>query len=301
MPLEVWRFCDGKAGHERQTAGLVAALARRRAIAVREIAVAPIAAPWWHWLRRSWPEPPAGSTPALLVGAGRACQWPLLAARRCFGGRIIYCMKPGLPVSCFDLCLIPQHDNARVGPHVEPTFGVLNDIALAAPHAGDLTLIMIGGPSRHHDWDDAAVLRQIARILDQRAGAVVITDSRRTPPSMQTALQRLARDNISYQPGTTSPPAWLAAKLAAAREAWVTADSVSMVFEALTAGVGVGLIDVPVRRRDRIARLGESLVHHGQVTAFRAWQQGEPLSPPQPPINEAARCADLVLSRWSLL
>lgn len=296
--LEVWRFRDGKPGHERQTAGLIAALAARRTVNVIDIPAGSTPRAVWHWLRRSWPRPPGAGAPDFLLGAGRACQWPLLAARRRFGGRAIYCMNPVLPTRWFDLCLIPQHDNVRSSPRVEPTFGVLNDIR---PHGGareGLTFMMIGGPSRHHRWDDAQVLAQVRAILARRAGPVVITDSRRTPASMQALLAAEAGAGVRYQAGDSTPPAWLARILAESTAAWVTADSVSMIFEALTAGVGVGLIDVPRRRRDRITRLTESLVTHGRVTAFPAWQRGEPLVAPHPPLDEAARCADLLLARW---
>lgn len=297
-PLEVWRFRDGKPGHERQTAGLIAALARRRSLNVHDIPVDGAARAGWHWLTRRAPRPDGGSAPALLIGAGRACQWPLLAARRTYGGRAVYCMKPGLPTRWFDLCLVPQHDAARRGPHVEPTFGVLNDVA---PGARDraLTLVLIGGPSRHHRWDETQVLDQIRGVLAHRDEEIIITDSRRTPPSTRAALAALTAAGVTYQPAADCAPAWLTDMLAAAQTAWVTADSVSMIFEALTAGLGVGLLDVPVRRRDRLARLAESLVRTGHVTAFSAWQRGEHLAPAVPPIDEAARCADLLLARWT--
>ena len=80
--------------------------------------------------------------------------------------------------------------------------------------------------------------------------------------------------------------------------AWVTLDSVSMIFEALTAGLGVGLLEVPVRRVDRISALATSLVNRGQVTSFKGWLQGQPLVAPQRSLAEAARCADLILARW---
>jgi len=224
----------------------------------------------------------------------------LLAARRRFGGRSVYCMKPGLPSAWFDLCLVPQHDNARLGSHVEPTFGVLNDIqARGLPRDGS-TLIMIGGPSRHHRWDDAQVLLQVNAILARRTGMVLLTDSRRTPANMRIALASLAGHGVRYQPGAGAAPGGLVDALAVAAQAWVSADSVSMIFEALTAGVGVGLIAVPSRRRDRITHLTESLVTHGRATSFAGWQRGDPLIPPDPPLDEAGRCADLLLARWSL-
>jgi uncharacterized protein len=298
-PLEVWRFRDGKAGHERQTAGLLAALGALRSLRVQEIAVSSLRAPWWHWLRGSWPFPTLNESPALLVGAGRACQWPLLAARRHFGGRTIYCMKPALPARCFDLCLIPAHDGAERSTHVEPTCGVLNDVQ---PHSGARqahTLLLIGGPSRHHQWDEPALLKQVASIIfGSPTRDFIIADSRRTPASTRTALATFVQPGVVYQSSTTSPADWLPRALSSAHAAWVTADSVSMIFEALTAGLGVGLLEVPARKVDRIAALAASLIKQRQVTSFKGWLQGQPLRAATPPLAEAARCAALILARW---
>lgn len=302
-PLILWRFCDGKPGHERQTAGLVAALESRTPLRVRTLRTEDI--PWalWHWLRASWPEPAPEHPPDLIVGAGRACQWPMLAAARALGGRSIYCMKPTLPAKLFDLCLIPQHDNPRRGSHVEPTVGVLNDITLTGREPKRHCLVLVGGPSRHHGWDEASLLMQVEAVIARAEEPVIVCDSRRTPPGTRDALlERLAKTTqaeVSFHPAEASPSDWLRSALAGARTAWVTADSVSMIFEALTAGAGVGLLEVPRRREDRITRLTDLLVHSGQITSFADWQAGEALQAPKPPLAEAARCAELLLERWS--
>lgn len=298
-PLEVWRFRDGKAGHERQTAGLLAALGVQRRLRVQEIAVSSLPAPWWHFLCGSWPLPTPNEMPALLVGAGRACQWPLLAARRRFGGRTIYCMKPALPTGCFDLCLIPRHDGAKRSTHVEPTCGVLNDVQQHTGARQAHTLLLIGGPSRHHQWDEPALLKQVASIIfDSPTRAFIIADSRRTPASTRTALATFVQPGVVYQSSATSPADWLPRALSTAHAAWVTADSVSMIFEALTAGLGVGLLEVPARKVDRIEALAASLIAQRQVTSFKGWLQGQPLRAAEPPLAEAARCAALILARW---
>jgi mitochondrial fission protein ELM1 len=301
--LTLWRFCDGKPGHERQTAGLVAALQARTPLRVRHIPTSTVRCASWHWLRAHWPEPAPEHPPDLILGAGRACQWPMLAAGRALGGRTVYCMRPGLPHTLFDLCLIPQHDNPRRGPHVEPTIGVLNDITLTGREPKVHDLILVGGPSRHHGWDETALLAQLETVVARATGPLLMGDSRRTPRSTHEALMRLAARPaaapVSFHAADSSPSDWLRTTLASARSVWVTADSVSMIFEALTAGAGVGLLEVPRRRQDRITRLTDMLLHSGQITSFADWQAGEALQAPNPPLAEAARCADLILGRWS--
>ena len=295
----VWRWCDGKAGHERQTAGLLKHLGNLRELSVHELAANTLRFPLWHWLRNDFAPLRPLPKPDLLVGAGRACQWPMLAAQRAAGGRTLYCMKPYLPTWAFDLCLVPRHDGAELSPHVEPTQGVLNDVSPRDPTSGQQALILIGGPSRHHTWDEAALLRQVASIVfGSSTRAMVIMDSRRTPASTSARLAEFVQRGVEFHAHHTTSPTWILDKLHTAREAWVTADSVSMLSEALTAGLAVGVIDVPARRADRITRLADQLTVDGDVISLSAWLQGQPLKPRPQPLAEARRCAALVAARW---
>ncbi len=297
--LTLWRFRDGKPGHERQTAGLIAALAKHRQLRVHDVDVRQRRVPLRHWLSRYFDRPPGIPNPDFLIGAGRACQWPMLVARRAVGGRAVYCMKPGLPVGCFDLCFIPQHDGVRRSQRIEPTLGVLNDIAGRPPdQPGDRVLVLVGGPSRHHDWKEEEFFDRLQSLLSHIEGPVVLADSRRTPASSRRRLATLAGDEVTYVACDSVADGWLGATLPRAREVWVSEDSVSMIFEALTAGVPVGMLPVPARRRDRISRLAPLLQHSGKVTGLAAWLRGEALKAPSPPLAEAARCAEVLLERF---
>ncbi len=92
---------------------------------------------------------------------------------------------------------------------------------------------------------------------------------------------------------------WLPARLAAAATVWVTEDSVSMLYEALTAGAATGLLSMP-RRGASISKrnLGGGLLAEGLVTSFDAWRNGQRLEPPSEPLDEAGRCADWVIQKW---
>ncbi|HMM74520.1 MAG TPA: ELM1/GtrOC1 family putative glycosyltransferase [Gammaproteobacteria bacterium] len=295
-PLTVWRFHDGKPGHERQTAGLLAALARRRPLEVIELDARDCGLTWWHPLLRRLPAALARRpAPALVVGAGRACEWAIFAARRAHRTRAVYLMKPRLPPRCFDLCLVPQHDGLKAGPHVEPTQGVLNDIVPGTGPRDGPVLVLVGGPSAHHTWDEAALLRQIASLVfGRRERRFAISDSRRTPPSTAAKLAEFAQPGVSVHSHLATPPDWLREALARAPEAWVTADSVSMLFEALSAGCAVGVLEVPAKRADRINAIAPALIAGGLVGTLAAWL-ADPRLPHLPqPLAEATRCAELV-------
>lgn len=297
--MVVWRFCDGKLGHERQTAGLLKHLARLGPLDSFDIDARRIRASAFTFLKPATPVVSGLRTPDLLLGAGRACQWPLLAARRAHGGRAVYCMKPGLPTRWFDWCLIPSHDGAVRSSRVEPTVGVLNDIALATGASAERSLILVGGPSRHFHWDEDLVLQQLGSLVfGRRQETLVISDSRRTPASTFAKLRSFARPGVEVVSHQTTSEAWLARTLDQVTQVWVTADSVSMMFEVLTAGRALGVLAVRARRDDRISRVAPDLIRQGYATAFEAWVAGKVLEAPTTPLAEAMRCAELLVARW---
>jgi len=89
----------------------------------------------------------------------------MLAARRAHGGRVVVLMKPSLPLRCFDLCIVPEHDNVAPRANVLSTLGPLNVIEPAAQKLERQGLILLGGPSKHHRWSDRKMLDCIESIV----------------------------------------------------------------------------------------------------------------------------------------
>ncbi len=297
-PLRIWRFRDGKPGHENQTAGLVQALERRCHLQLHEFTSVPAPRALAWWLGGRYPPGAGLPAPDLILGAGHATHLPMLAARRAHGGRVLVLMKPSLPCRWFDLCLVPEHDRPPARPNLMTTCGVLTPVrpGVKDPRLG---LILLGGPSRHHDWPPALVLRQVRAILAANPrDPWEITDSRRTPPGL---LAELAAGGLPpgsrILPWRATPPGWLAGRLAEATRVWVSEDSVSMLYEALSAGAAVGLIQLPRRSHGRVAHGLDALAEAGRIVPFDAWRAGRPLQPPARPLDEAGRCADAILAR----
>lgn len=295
-PLRVWRFGDGKPGHDSQSRGLLAALQRRVPLQVREVPV-----PWpWRSLLGRLPLPPDAPPPDLLLGAGHASHRPLLQARRRHGGRAVVLMRPSLPAAWFDLCLVPEHDGAQPSAHVLPTRGVLNAVqAVAGPRDGS-GLLLVGGPSRHHAWDGDDLLAQVAAVVDAEPDRPwTLTTSRRTPAAFVDRVRALQRAQLEVLPVGETAPGWLAGRVARAEVAWVSEDSVSMIFEALTGGARVGLLALPpLGGTGRVLRGLDSLLQAGWVATYAQWLQHGTLPPARAGFNEAERCADLLLERW---
>lgn len=298
-PVVIWRFVDGKPGHDNQSRGLVAALARHMEVDVHDLVPLRRTRAVGHWLRGRYPETRQRPAPALIVGAGHGIHGSMLAARRARGGRIVVLMRPSLPLSWFDLCIIPAHDRPPARANVLPTQGVLNAVHGGGPKDAGAGLMLIGGPSRHVQWREAALLEQIRAVIARSEGIHwTIATSRRTPDSTADALQRLSAPQARLVRWQDTDPDWLPGQLQRASVAWISADSVSMVYEALTAGAACGVLHVPMADANRVRAGVESLLADGLVTSFEQWRQGAVLSAPPAGFDEAGRCARWIERQW---
>ncbi len=306
-PLIIWRLTDGKPGHEKQTLGLSHALLRKHPGKCFDIAAPARGESLLQWLLGRFPPGRDLPAPDLLIAAGHATHFALLAARRAlggkFGGKTVVLMKPSLPLALFDLCVIPEHDNPPVRNNVIPIRGVLNNVQTSTHLSPDQGLMLIGGVSGHNGWDDAQVGSAVVKIA---AGtpqvAWRLTTSRRTPATFLAALPRPLPDNLELLPHEATGPGWLERALSEAGQVWVSEDSVSMLYEALTAGAAVGLLRLPgLPGATRVGRVGggiNKLVAEGRVTPFEAWRPGSPLPLPTCTFNEAERIAGLIVEKW---
>ena len=297
--LVIWAFTDGKAGHENQTRGLLAAFQQCGPTDVRWIKVPPYSSVLTNLMTKRFLPGAALPSPNFLIGAGHRTHLPLIAARRARGGRSIVLMKPSLPRIWFDLCVIPEHDNVT-GGNLLTTRGALN---VMQPGKKDVRagLILVGGPSRHHGWREKELVAQVEDVVRRETKTKwTLTTSRRTPPTTTARLSELNKKNLTVIPVHDTGPDWLPERLAAASQAWVSEDSVSMVYEALTAGCATGILAVPARRRGKkkLQQGLERLVHDGLVTRYAQWQAGTKLAPPAQAFNEAARVAAWILDKW---
>lgn len=292
-PLVVWVVSDGKPGHLNQSLGLAEALARATSTAIHTLPTLPA---WRAGLALLLKRFPGSVLPApdLIVGAGHATHLTLLAARRARGGRSVVMMKPSLPRRWFDLCVLPRHDGVTADAQTLVTEGAINRVHPASAPDPNQGLLLIGGTSLHFEWDSDAIQVQIKSILARTPGTQwTLTTSRRTPTDFLDALP--ASPNLSVIPHTATSADWLPGQLARSSTVWVTPDSASMVFEALTAGAAVGVFDLPVNPKSRVGRAIAHLADAQRITRFVAWCAHGTLHPNLHPLAEADRCAARIL------
>lgn len=299
LMLTLWLITDNKPGHRSQLQGLAQALAARTAVDTHWIDAPAGRSSLWQWLGGRFPAGAGLPAPDLILVAGHRTHLAGLAARRARGGKLVALMRPSLPLGWFDLCVIPQHDKPPARTNVLATRGVLNTAQPHAERKADRGLFLIGGPSRHHGWDSAGLLAQIDAILSATPGMRwTLTTSRRTPAETEAALLTLRERGVDVRPVADTAPGWAMSQVARSAQAWVTEDSVSMVYESLTAGAATGLLAVPRLGETRITAGVAELQRAGFVTPFADWQRTGRLSTPPERLAEADRMAEAVLARF---
>ena len=294
----VWRFTDGKPGHEKQSHGLLQALGELTPLEIYRFDVRFRYMLWrqlrGHALHGDVDVP----IPDLIVGVGhRTHPWMLLSRLVC-GGKVVVLMKPSLPHRWFDLVFVPRHDRyLRKGNLVE-TRGVVCPSTDTAKR-DDLGLILLGGANRHFEWDPGDIAAQVAEIA--RSGPETrwsVCDSRRTPGAVREALPALP--NLDYRHWRDTASDFLEKALAEASYVWVTADSVSMLYEALSARATVGIIALRKRRPHRGNKLSRGiglLRTQGHVFLSSDGYRLRDALPPPHFFSESRRCAGIIVNR----
>jgi hypothetical protein len=295
----IWIISDAKPGHLNQSLGLAETLQRHRPqfniiqlpalTAVRAIAAG---------LSGRYPGESSATPFDLIIATGHRTHLTLLAARRCFNARAIVLMTPSLPYRCFDLCLIPEHDQPPESDNILPTQGPLNRISPDSKPDPNQGLMLIGGPSKHFDWSNEAIVKQVDTLVTRESRINwTLATSRRTPADF---LQRLpaGRPNLNIIPVEQTHPDWLPVQLSCSGVTWVTEDSASMVYEALTSGGAVGIFQGIPKTANRISSGITQLAAKGLITRFERWQQSGALEAPSAAFNEAERCAQWIIKRW---
>lgn len=291
---QAWALSDGHAGNVRQAAALVRALGLAD---VRDI-VLQARAPW-RWLaphrlpgaRHAFGRDFSAALrqpPRIVVGCGRQAA---LATRllRTHGTQAVQILDPRIDPRHWDLVIAPEHDGLQ-GDNVITLLGSLHpvddawlaqaraDFPMLAQLPQPRTALLLGGPGRQVEMDDAALavqLEQLAAVLQREGGSVLVTTSRRTPD----AWHALVRQHFATLPGLRWSGAAPADTVPAGIQvdgnpypgllAWAdrivcTPDSVNMASEACATRVPVFVI-APGRTRGRLRRFHDALLACGRV------------------------------------
>lgn len=277
---DIWIISDEKPGHVNQSLGLVEALLEFQPnLTFKTLTLKGVSSALF-----------AKKRPKLIISAGRATHfWNWILSLR-FGVKNIVLMRPSLPYSFFNLALVPEHDAPPASYRVVRTKGAINRMKPATKQPAS-QLILLGGPSKHVIWDDQRIIDQIDALAEVSNGLLNVATSRRTPNDLLQML-RTKKSIRVIEPDSVEAD-WLPNTLATTEQVIVSSDSVSMVYEALTAGCTVSLIRLESTPNSRTQQGVDSLVEQGLVGKTADQKPVNPVSN----FREATRCAEIILER----
>jgi mitochondrial fission protein ELM1 len=291
-------MADQQACHRNQLKGLGNRLRVLSGASIHWIDVTTVKVPAWRALLGLAPvmELPR---PDLIVACGNTSHRLLLSLRRTRNARTLVLMKPAFPLAWVNAAIVPEYEGVTGGKRVLVTEGPLNAITpMARITEKPEALVLVGGPSPHYDWDDESVRSQLVQLMQTYPEwRWTVSTSRDTPEDLGYRLESLTGPKVTLVKASETHETWLPHALAASRAVWVTPESSTMVTEAATAGLPVGVFELPARTGSRVATGIDTLQHRGLVAR---WQDHRAIMNLQPtkvtnPLWEADRAARWVI------
>lgn len=247
---------DGKAGHRSQALGLFQAMQRQQAnatfeeVSIHDLPIFSLINAFFSSKKSLFKQ-----VPDFIFGVGSHTHFRVWLLGKIFKkAKTVILMKPNLPIAWFDYAVIPEHDGIPANSRVIVTRGALNPIRNENRHQKARILIALGGSSKRHQWNQEKVLLSVQQIVEHNPNSeIILTTSRRTPAEFIDILrQQSFAQYLQICPVEQTPQGWIFEEMQKAEAVWVTEDSVSMIYEALTAGCRVGVIAMDRLKQDRI-------------------------------------------------
>lgn len=247
---------DGKAGHRSQALGLFQAMQRQQAnatfeeVSIHDLPIISLIKALFSSKNTLFEQ-----APDFIFGVGSHTHFRVWLLGKIFKkAKTVILMKPNLPIAWFDYAVIPEHDGIPANSRVIVTRGALNPIRNENRHQKARILIALGGSSKRHQWNQEKVLSSVQQIVEHNPNSeIILTTSRRTPAEFIDILrQQSFAKYLQICPVEQTPQGWIFEEMQKAEAVWVTEDSVSMIYESLTAGCRVGVIAMDRLKQDRI-------------------------------------------------
>lgn len=242
----------------------------------------------------------------LIIGTGSHLHIPMLYLKRKTGAFLVCSMKPDLPFmsSFIDLSFIPIHDGIKIKDNALNTMGPPNLSQNKKLHNITKAMILIGGiDKKSHSWDSKQIVDSIKTIIGKtRERTWTISSSPRTPKDCINMLVAFVKENpqISFFKAEDTKKGWIEEEYNKNLTVWITADSVSMIYEAISAGCRVGVIPVNWKRKNnKFQNSLDYLLVRKLITNYHTWLLDNKM-PEITDLNEANRCAEEILRRWRM-
>jgi mitochondrial fission protein ELM1 len=292
--MRSWVISEAYAGLQAQALGLAEA-----AGLAADLRVLHPRAPWRFVAARFWPWPLAAVAPDalapplpdLVIGAGGVAAAVGAALRR-RGPRVVQVQHPRMDIGRFDLVLAARHDGLT-GPNVIVTRTALHRVSQARLQAAaqcwtgrlahlprPLVAVLVGGSNGRWRLDRrtaAALAAALAGMMEADRVGLALTPSRRTQPGVaQLLADALVPRGAWIWDGAEKNPYF--GLLALADAIVVTADSMSMISEAVATRAPVMLARLPGWSRRQAAFIA-ALEREGRVRPFAGRLERWPVEP----------------------
>ena len=287
MPQTAWILTDGKKGTENQCIGLASILGLQPII--KKITPK---FPWSFLPPQFWIRPLGGITglegdqewPDILIAASRSAAAVAKEIRHLSHGKTftIFLQNPYISPKNFDAVIAPYHDRLK-GSNVISTlfpFHCVTEKALDTARKeyenrlGNLSstkvAVLLGGKTRHYQMDPETMETygmQLRNMAKRQPMAYMVTASRRTDEKcFDTFKHGLGSTPRFIWDGTGDNP--YMGFLAHADIIIVTADSVSMISEAVSTGKPVYLLELKGHSK-KLGAFHKALLEKGCIRFFR--------------------------------
>ena len=255
----IWLLLGGRAGDNNQALALAEALEfpfDTKKLTYNQLRRLPRRGPGLATLTPSSRASVTAPWPDLVLCVGYASVPIARYIRDQSGGRtkLVHIGNPRCNVEDFDLQITTPQYPREATNLLELPFPIGNPARRARPTAEELEwlddfphprrLVVVGGPARHWELDEHALQQAIDGLAARHArGSLIVVTSARTPARTKRMLRtRLKAGHCALVDAFPS----FGTLLSRSQEIYVTADSVSMLSEAILSGRPVGMI--PIRR-----------------------------------------------------
>ena len=291
----IWIISDNRRGHENQSLAISEAISRLTPTKVFLLDPPSKLTQLSDLVFGKFKNTSPPSTPDLIIGTGHGTHLSLFNAKRRYGGKALVIMSPSLPLSMFDFALIPSHDQPSNHDKVIPFKGALSRITPSAYKKNKFLCIVIGGTSKHYSLDQALILHEIKELMDGFTdGDILISNSPRSPKKLSEKLSKTYPSHfIDWKKMHTGE---IQSLFAQSTHIWVTEDSISMVYDALSSGAQVGLLTSTRKKETKVSKEIQSLLNDQFLTNIKEWRHTKNMRP-SPLLNESDRCAQIILAK----
>lgn len=309
--FRVLAFLDGTPGHEKQTHGILKSLEKKIKVEVDYINVkrkSP-ANQILSWGRYFFSIPHRSESNHfdydIMIGTGTHTHLPMLLHKKKSKIPVVSCMLPSsILVNDFDLLFVPRHDNASIRDNIMITVGPPGTCENYGKHDDKKILVLIGGiDHKSHEWDSETIVKQIEKLIDSDSSKKFnISSSPRTPVETVEKISVLSAryENTKFYKFQDTQSGWVENQYTNSKYVWVTGDSISMVYEALSSGCRVGLIPVKWRKKNsKYLRSEKYLKDKGFTVSLESYLNGQACWKNEEVFNESNRCAEEIIRRWA--